>query len=134
MLHKIKAAFTSLALIGLLAAPAIALPTTVYASDNFQQSKNAACDGIGLTGTDCGSTAANNRVSNLFKTIVNTLTVIVGVAAVIMIIVSGFKYITSGGDSNAVSSAKTSLIYAIVGLIIVALAQFIINVVLREVQ
>jgi hypothetical protein len=50
--------------------------------------------------------------------------------AVIMIIYGGFRYITSGGDSNRVGSAKNTLIYAIIGLIIVALAQLIVHFVL----
>jgi len=54
------------------------------------------------------------------------------VAAVIMIIVGGFRYITSGGDSTRVGGAKNTLIYAIVGLIIVALAQAIVHFVLNN--
>jgi hypothetical protein len=53
--------------------------------------------------------------------------------AVIMIIVGGLKYITSGGDSNNVSSAKSTIIYAIIGLVVVALAQFIVQFVLNKV-
>ncbi len=71
-------------------------------------------------------------VNNLISDIVNILSVIVGIVAVIMIIVGGFKYITSGGDSNKVSSAKNTILYAIIGLIIVALAQFIVRFVLSK--
>jgi hypothetical protein len=49
-----------------------------------------------------------------------------------MIIYGGFRYITSGGDSGRVGSAKNTLIYAIVGLIIVALAQLIVNFVITQ--
>ncbi len=48
-----------------------------------------------------------------------------------MIIINGLRFITSGGDSNAVSSAKKGILYAIVGLVIVALAQFIVRFVLN---
>ena len=44
-----------------------------------------------------------------------------------MIIISGFKYVTAGGDSAKVGSAKNTLIYALVGLVIAALAQFIVH-------
>jgi hypothetical protein len=47
-----------------------------------------------------------------------------------MIVLSGFKYITSGGDANKVSSAKSSLVYAIIGLVIVVLAQVIVHFVI----
>jgi hypothetical protein len=50
-----------------------------------------------------------------------------------MIIIGGFKYITSGGDSNNVSSAKNTILYAIIGLIIVALAQTIVRFILGRV-
>lgn len=71
---------------------------------------------------DCGA-----GVTNLASTIVNVLSQIVGVLAVIMVIWAGFKYITSGGDSNKVASAKTTLIYALIGLVVVALAQIIVH-------
>ena len=49
-----------------------------------------------------------------------------------MIIYGGFRYITSGGSSEGVGAAKSTLIYAIIGLIIVALAQLIVQFVLTQ--
>jgi hypothetical protein len=49
-----------------------------------------------------------------------------------MILIGGFRYITSGGDSGNVSGAKNTILYAIVGLVIVALAQFIVRFVLSQ--
>jgi uncharacterized membrane protein YuzA (DUF378 family) len=61
----------------------------------------------------------------------NIVYLIAGIAAVIVIILSGIKYTTSGGDSGAVASAKNTLLYAIVGLVVVILAftitQFVIG-------
>lgn len=78
-------------------------------------------------------TQAESSVNRIVQLIVNILTTIVGVVAVIMIIVGGFKYVTSGGDSGKISSAKSTIIYSIVGLIIVALAQVIVRFVLSKV-
>ncbi|HEX5456185.1 MAG TPA: pilin [Candidatus Saccharimonadales bacterium] len=72
------------------------------------------------------------RLNNLVATIVNLFSVLVGIIAVLMVIVGGFRYITSGGDSGNVSSAKNTILYAIVGLVIVALAQFIVKFVLAK--
>jgi hypothetical protein len=58
---------------------------------------------------------------------------VVGVVAVIMIIIAGFKYITSGGDSGNVTSAKNTILYAIIGLVVVALSQFIVKFVLGRI-
>lgn len=117
-------------LVALLVIPLL-LTTPAYA--DIDASKSAACEGIGLANgaTGCQGGGAN-RVYGVVKAVVNLLSVIVGIAAVIMVIVSGFKYVTSAGDSNRIASAKNTLIYAIVGLIIVALAQFIVRFVLGE--
>ncbi|MEO8105469.1 MAG: pilin [Candidatus Saccharibacteria bacterium] len=88
--------------------------------------KDQVLQGTGQVGTnDCGA-----GVTSLANSIVNILSQIVGVLAVIMVIWAGFKYITSGGDSNKITSAKNTLIYAIIGLVIVALAQIIVHFVI----
>jgi hypothetical protein len=107
--------------------PAIA--TVAAASNPF---KNSACNGlepIDASGCTGGGTALNTTV----RAILNILSVIVGVAAVIMIILSGLRYITSGGDASKVGAAKSSLIYALIGLVIVALAQVIVHFVFAKV-
>src|SRR4051812_24280059 len=58
--------------------------------------------GIGQTGSDCSGSGVNDFV----KTIVNVLSIVVGIAAVIMIIYSGLRYVTSGGDSGKLTNAK----------------------------
>lgn len=87
------------------------------------------CKGIGLTDTSgsCAGSQNSTSVDSVIKSVINILTYLVGIASVIMIILAGFKYITSSGDSNAISSAKSTLTYAIIGLIIVALAQVIVR-------
>jgi cytochrome bd-type quinol oxidase subunit 2 len=113
----------------------LAVPALASASADIQGSL---CGGASLTvntGGNCSSTSTGTQKINSFiTTIVNVFSVIVGVVAVIMIIVGGFRYITSGGDSNNISGAKNTIIYAIIGLIIVALAQFIVQFVLNKVS
>jgi hypothetical protein len=59
---------------------------------------------------------------------------IVGIMSVIMLIISGIRFVTAGGDSNHVASAKNTLIYALVGLVIVAFAQIIVKLVLTRIS
>jgi len=59
---------------------------------------------------------------------------IVAVIAVIMIIIGGVRYITSGGDSGNVTNAKNTILYAIIGLVVVALAQILVKFVLNKVS
>lgn len=44
------------------------------------------------------------------------------VIAVIVIIVAGFMYVTSGGDAAKVVKAKNTILYAVIGLVIIILA------------
>jgi hypothetical protein len=68
--------------------------------------------------------------AGIFTTIVNILLFIIGALAVIMIIIGGLRYAISGGDAKAVSAAKNTILYAIVGLIVAFLAFAAVNFVL----
>jgi len=47
---------------------------------------------------------------------------IAGIVAVIVIIIAGYMYTTSGGDAGAVKRAKNMILYAVVGIVVIALA------------
>lgn len=84
--------------------------------------------GIGEAGGDC----TDSGVTSAISAAVNILSYVAGFLAIVMILVSGFKYITSGGDSNKVGSAKNTLIFALVGIAIAAMAQFIAHYVYNQ--
>lgn len=111
----------------------VALVPTPASAQVFDAAKQSACQGAQFKGTgDCSGLDAESRVNSIMRLAINLLSVIAGFAAVIMIILAGFKYITSEGDSGNISSAKTALLYAIIGLVVVALAQFIVRFVLAK--
>ncbi len=58
--------------------------------------------------------------------------ILTGIASVFMIMIGGFKYVTSSGDPGNIQSAKNTIIYALVGLAIAALAQTIVVFVLQQ--
>lgn len=95
--------------------------------------KDAVCEGAGATDpsnpTNCSS---GLDLNSIIKFVLNILSIIVGITAVVMIIIAGFKFITSNGDSNNVASAKNTIMYAVVGLVIVAFAQIIVKFVLNK--
>lgn len=61
------------------------------------------------------------------------LSFIIGVTAVVMIMIAGLKFMTSQGDANQIASARNTALYAVIGLIVAALAQGIILFVLDKV-
>jgi ABC-type Na+ efflux pump permease subunit len=77
----------------------------------------------------CGDQNADPAV--LIKTIVNVLLFIIGLISVIMIIVGGFMYTTSAGDSGQVTKAKNTILFAVVGLVVAFLAFAIVNYVVN---
>ena len=95
--------------------------------------KDAACAAIGGCDQDTTTDGSKSKVTNVIQTFINILSWVVGVVSVIMIIIGGFKFITSGGDSAKVKSAREAVIYALVGLVIVALAQVIVAFVINNV-
>lgn len=96
--------------------------------------KEAACQGGTLTGGSCttDSSATEGKINSTIATVINIFSWIVGITAVIMIIIGGFKYITSQGDSANVSGAKNTILYAIIGLVVAAMAQAIVKFVLNK--
>lgn len=73
--------------------------------------------------------ATFNCLPTLFSNVVSVLLTLSGVAALFFIIFSGIKFITSGGDPKQVEGARKTLTYAIIGLIVIFLAYFIVNTV-----
>lgn len=72
----------------------------------------------------------NDDFSTLMTRIISTLLFIVGIIAVIMIIVGGIKYTTANGDPGALKSAKNTILYSVLGLILAIMAFAIVNFVL----
>jgi hypothetical protein len=139
MMQKLKSIFVTLGALSVAFLPTLALvPASVSAATTTPDIYNNLCSGTNLdltqSNTDCSSGASNSNLQSLLTKIINIFSVVVGIIAVIMIIVGGLRYITSGGDTGRVGAAKTTIIYALVGLVVVALAQLIVRFVLNQSQ
>jgi hypothetical protein len=100
-------------------------------SPNLSAKQQLQCGACGAAGqTTCEPSTSSTSVNNTVKTAINLLSVVAGVAAVIMLMVGGFRYVTSGGNAESIKSARSTITYAIIGLIIVAIAQVIVRFVL----
>ena len=88
-----------------------------------------ACEGAsGTFDTGSGECTSDEEGNCLFgdgcivSRVIETLLFIIGAAAVIMLIVGGIRYVVSSGDQNAVTGAKNTILYAIIGLVVAFLA------------
>ena len=107
----------------LIATFALFAPVTVGSLEGTVQ------DGVNAArGTDVPSTLLGD--GGVLSTIINTMLFIIGFLSVVMLIFGGLRYIISGGNAAAVTAAKNTILYAIVGLIIAIFAYAIVNFVI----
>jgi hypothetical protein len=74
-------------------------------------------------------TGANN---NSIEIIIRIVLAIAGALALLIITLSGFRYITSAGDPQKMSKAKNGIVYALIGLVIAILAQSLVAFVVTK--
>ena len=98
----------------------------------FADSKSQVCEGVNAAAGSTTCTDGTSDINNIITVFLNLFSVVIGIVAVVMIMVGGFKYITAGGDSSNITSAKHTIIYALIGLVIVAMAQFMVQFVLDK--
>lgn len=109
--------------LGVIFATFISVPS--YAQEMTLQSGVQSARGDGQPVTLFGD-------GGIFTTIVNILLFVIGALSVIMLIIGGIRYTVSGGNQSAVTAAKNTIMYAIVGIIIAVLAYAIVNFVLSS--
>lgn len=110
-----------------LVAP-IAQPTNVNAQSTFDKGLQEGADSS--KGKDQQAELFGQE--GIFKTITNVLLFIIGAISVIMLIIGGIRYTVSNGDSAAVTSAKNTILYAVIGIVVAILAYALVNFVITS--
>lgn len=129
---KVMLSLLALPFVGFLLFPPATAHAT-YANDACQilhdSDPSVTCNPAGAAPEDITN---NSSVRGLIESVVNVISIVVGIVAVIMIIIGGFRYVVSGGDSNNTKAAKDTILYAVIGLVIVLFAQVIVKFVLTQ--
>lgn len=68
--------------------------------------------------------------TGVFTTVSNVMLFAIGAISVIMVIIGGLRYVISGGDSTAITAAKNTILYAIIGVLVALFAYAMINFVI----
>ncbi len=76
---------------------------------------------------DAKPAGVSGDLQGSFSQIANLLIFLVGAVAVIMLIIGGLRYVISQGDAAQVKSAKDTLLYSIIGIVVAILAYAIVN-------
>ena len=72
-------------------------------------------------------------LDQLIQTIVNVILLVAGIVAVIYLIVGGYQYITSSGNAEQAQAGRTTVLNAIIGLVIIFAAYLIVRFVLDRI-
>ena len=121
----------SVILASLLALPVIAFGVTTLVADSASAQLNLESGINSAKGTGAPDNVTED--DGLIKKVVNLLLWAIGIVSVIMIIIGGIRYATSNGDSNQVTAAKNTIMYAVIGLVIAIFAYAIVNFVLTQI-
>ena len=89
-------------------------------------------DGVECISSSPTSTRTLFGENGIFTTIINTALFVIGAIAVLMLIYGGIRYTISGGQTQAVTDAKNTILYAIIGIVVALLAYAIVNFVLSS--
>ena len=81
----------------------------------------------------CQDERSKGDYKKVIKNVSNFLLYIVGIASVFVIVVAGIRYVTSANDSGRMAGAKSTLLYALVGLGLSMVAYVIVNWVVNTV-
>lgn len=77
--------------------------------------------------TNVNEVATLGGVEDVFGSLVGAVLGFAGIALFILLLIGGFKYLTAGGDPKSVEAARKTLTYAIIGLVLIALAYLILR-------
>lgn len=104
----------------------VVAPYEVSAVNLFEET----CSGPNSSNEICSSADDNAEANTLMRSIIQTLIFLIAAIAVIMIVIGGFKYVTSNGDTNQTTSAKNTILYSVIGLIVAIMAYGIVEFVI----
>lgn len=66
--------------------------------------------------------ASGIGIASIANTVIDTLTLIAGILAIVYLVYMGILYITAGGDDEKAGLAKKGIINAVIGIIVIVLA------------
>lgn len=76
---------------------------------------------------------AGSSVPKVITNMINLLLFVAGAIAALMIVIGGFRYVASNGDSGSASKARDTILYAAIGLVVASLAYVLVNFILESI-
>ena len=138
-MKRITLIFTSF-ILSLVVVSAVALADSAASDDlndicSKKENKGSAlCQGyVEGESTDVQNNPQDNPIVSVITDVTNILSLVAGILVVILVMIGGFKYITSGGEAQKAASGRQTIVYALLGMAVVVLSRQLLLFVLGKV-
>lgn len=89
------------------------------------------CSALGIK---CQGNENTTSLIQIIGNIVNVLLGLIGIVAACYLVLGGVRYILSEGESDQTQQAKNTILYAVIGIIVIGLSAAIVNFAIRTVM
>lgn len=106
-------------------------PLTIgYLNSAVYACTGAACDllGNGTVNTGGGITPSGTDINGVISGFIQLAIEIAGLVSLVFVIFGGYKFITSQGDAQKAAGARSTITYALIGLVIVLFSWLLVNI------
>jgi type IV secretory pathway VirB2 component (pilin) len=135
MMQRIKHFIVAAIVITAILTPVVITPAAVSAANPLDNACSKLSDAQQKEATACTAKGDTNPIAGpdgIINKIAAGVAVVAGAIAVIIIIVQGIRMITSAGDAQNFAKARSGVLYALVGLVIIVLAKALITFVVNR--
>ncbi len=117
----------------------VAIASTIYSffryslptfADSICSNANISAEAKKASGCRSGT---DDQFATVIQNILYTIIGVLGIVAVIYVVIGGIGYMTSAGDAGKAQKARQTILYAVIGLVVCALAFAIVNFVIEKV-
>jgi hypothetical protein len=109
------------------------IPQLSQAACSNSSEQGTGLNAVSSGGPDVCTTTGANSLPGRVGSIIDIFFIVAGAIGVLIMIIGGIRYITSTGDSKRIQAAKDTILYAVLGLIVVILARAIVGYVIAQV-
>ncbi len=106
----------------------LGLTGAMLSASTAMAANSDAQEGINAAKGNLQTTSLTDSVAN----VTNIMITVIGIISVIMLIIGGFRYVLSGGDSKNTTAAKDTILYAIIGVVVALLSYSIMQFVIDQ--
>jgi len=102
-------------------------PTRAYAQT--PQAWSGVCVGDSSVIPNSGSVATIQGLQCLVANILSVAVTAIGFAGFVMLIIGAYRYMISGGNTKGTESARNTITWAVIGLVVALSSFFIVNII-----